>query len=419
MKQRKPTATAQRSSPPIQLDRFTLLHLRLYQLLGLCSVPLQLKCDLATVNQRLQQSKYFSMSQLNRYLLIWHCLLFICFILLHLWTITNHDSIICISDGFGKFNDLLKLSATITAHFVILSETLLKRQCMHKFLSLYIKITCHIKWFRSVTYCTGYRLFRPFFWKSVIFITIIIIIDLNYIWETSRSDRWLSFFIPCIPSAIICQVHSVQIVHFIELLRLVLEQLNMNVERLAEFSRRGVMTSDPPRQKQRKIYDSDVKVCTDLHLFMECYQDIYEMCFLLKQSVGAPLVCNYRKEYMIILSECYWSYWMFHKGENIIEYSLNFSSAMTIFLLLITSRNCMIQTHFLAHNVHKTRHDIEDFNISSTRLQSFSLQLLHQHIIMDGFGFFVLNCNMARDVLGSIATYMIFFIQFMPKFKKA
>ncbi|XP_017468870.1 PREDICTED: gustatory receptor 8a-like [Rhagoletis zephyria] len=98
------------------------------------------------------------------------------------------------------------------------------------------------------------------------------------------------------------------------------------------------------------------------------------------------------------------------------EYSLIVPSAMTIFLLLITARDCMRSTNFLAHNVHKIRHDIEGFNIS-TRLQSFTLQMLHQQIIIDGFGFFVLKCDMARDMLGSIATYMIFFIQFMPKFK--
>ncbi|XP_036320312.1 gustatory receptor 8a-like [Rhagoletis pomonella] len=403
MKLRK---SAINSQQPVQLDNFTLLHLRLYQLLGLCTVPLQLKCDPAEFSQRPQR---VSTRQL-RFLVIWHCLHFVFFFLLHLWTSTHHDSILYNSDSFGKFNDFLKLTATITAHFVLLSETILQRKYMQKFLTLYTEV--HRKWSLG-TYRAECAIYRTTLSKSIFYFAIYVIIIINYIQSISKNRQWLSFFIPFMPSGLICQMRSVQIMHFVDMLRTEVDQLNRNVERLAMLSRRSCQANSATTGKR---HHNEQVMCSELQTFMEYYQNIYEMSILLKRTVGASIACNYVKEYVMILSECYWSYWMVYNGHDVIEYSLIVPSAMTIFLLLITARDCMRSTNFLAHNVHKIRHDIEDFNIS-TRLQSFTLQMLHQQIIIDGFGFFVLKCDMARDMLGSIATYMIFFIQFMPKFK--
>ncbi|XP_053949660.1 gustatory receptor 8a-like [Anastrepha ludens] len=401
MKQRKSTPSSQQ---PVQLDTFTLLHLRLYQFLGLCSVPLQLKCDLATVNQHPQRS---STHPTWWFLLIWHCLHFIFFGLLQFWTSTNHDSVLYNSDRFGKFNDILKLIATISAHFVILSETILQRKYMQKFLITYSQLHC--RWSLG-TYREEYGLYRTYVWKVIISTAVYLSIVVNYTQSIATRRQWLTFFLPFIPSGFICHFRSIEIMYFMDMLRIELEQLNKNVERLVLFSQRKFQTS-----AQRLDYFEQT-ICDELQTLMKNYEDIYEMSVLLKKAVGASIACNYVKEYVMILSECYWSYWMIYTGQDIIEYSLIVPSAMTIFLLLITSRNCMRSANFLAHNVHKIRHDLEDLNIS-TRLQSFTLQILHQRIIIDGIGFFVLNCNMARDVLGSIATYMLFFIQFMPKFK--
>ncbi|XP_020717321.1 gustatory receptor 8a [Ceratitis capitata] len=368
---------------PVSLDTFTLLQLRLFQLLGLCSVPLQSQADLAMANPRPPTT------------------------IIHLWTSVNHDSILYNSDSFGIFNDLLKFIATIISHFIILSETIIQRQYMEQFLLAYTRL--HNKW-SSHTFRPEYAIYRKYVWRSSICIVIVIIIDLAYIQEISKNRSWLAFFIPFVPSGLICHLRSLQIMYFMDMLRIEVMQLNRNVERLVTFSERHCVENS-----QRSEYFVRI-VCAELQILMECYQNIYELSMLLKKAVGISLTCNYIKEYVMILSECYWSYWMVYNGQDVIEYSLMTPSALTIFLLLITSRNCMRSTNFLAHNVHKIRHDVEDLNIS-TRLQSFALQISHQRIIMDGFGFFVLNCNMARDILGSIATYMIFFIQFMPKFK--
>ncbi|XP_011185249.1 gustatory receptor 8a [Zeugodacus cucurbitae] len=403
MKPRK-TTNSELQQPVLLLDTFTLLQLRLHQLFGMCAVPLGRQCDLATVNQRPQSAGIWQ----QRFLLLWHCLHFILFFLVHLWTSVNHDSILYNSDSFGKFNDLLKLIGTIISHFVILTETIIRRRAMEKFLTVYTQL--HYKWHGAVGVRAEFQLYRKFFCRSSIFIFVVILIDVAYLREISRNRKWMTFFIPFIPSGLICNLRSVQIMLFMEMLRTEVVHLNGNIERLVLFSERNY------RVKFQKRDQFERKICAELQTFMECYQEIYEMFTLLKKAVGMSMTCNYVKDYVMILSECYWSYWMVYNGEHITEYLLIVPTAVSIFLLLITSRNCMRSTNFLAHNIHKIRHDIEDFNIS-TRLQSFALQMLHQQIIIDGFGFFVLNCNMARDILGSIATYMIFFIQFMPKFK--
>ncbi|XP_036222467.2 gustatory receptor 8a [Bactrocera oleae] len=402
MKQRKTTSISVQQ--PVRLDTFTLLLLRLGQLFGQCAVPLRGQCDLATVNQRPQP---VSVCQ-QRFLLLWHCLHFICFFLVHLWTSVNHDSILYNSDSFGKFIDFLKLIAAIISHFVIITETILCRRHMQDFLLAYTQL--HYKWHDCAGGRAEFGLYRIFVFRSSLFIVAVIIVDVAYIQEISRNRKWLTFFIPFVPSGLICNLRTVQITFFMEMLRIEVEHLNRNVERLVLFSERNC------RIKFQKRDQFVQKICAELQILVECYQSIYEMSILLKKAVGISMTCNYIKDYVLILSECYWSYWMVYNGENITEYLLIIPTSVSIALLLLTSRNCMRSTNFLAHNIHKIRHDIEDYQIS-TRLQSFALQMLHQRIILDGFGFFVLNCDMARDILGSIATYMIFFIQFMPKFK--
>lgn len=305
MKQRKTTSAGVQQ--PVRLDTFTLVQLRLGQLFGLCAVPLRRQRDLATVNQRPQ---HFSMWQLkSRFLLLWHCLHLIFFFLVHLWTSVNHDSILYNSDSFGKFNDLLKLIATIISHFVILAETILCRRHMQKFLLAYTEL--HYKWRGSDGGRAGFGIYRIYSCRSSLLIFVVILVDVAYIQEISKNRTWLTFFIPFIPSGLICNLRSVQIMFFMEMLRIEVEHLNRNVERLVSFTERNY------RVKFQKRDQFERKICAELQVFMEYYQNIYEMSTLLKKAVGLSMTCNYVKDYIMILSECYWSYWMVYNGENI------------------------------------------------------------------------------------------------------
>lgn len=68
---------------------------------------------------------------------------------------------------------------------------------------------------------------------------------------------------------------------------------------------------------------------------------------------------------------------------------------------------------FLLHNVEK---NVEDEKIN-TLTENFSLQILHEPLMFSVSGFFEMDFMFLKTIIASITTYMVIFIQFMPKDK--
>jgi gustatory receptor len=66
---------------------------------------------------------------------------------------------------------------------------------------------------------------------------------------------------------------------------------------------------------------------------------------------------------------------------------------------------------FLLHNIDK---DVDDERIN-TLIENFSLQILHEPLIFSASGFFQMDFMFLKTMIASITTYMVIFIQFMPK----
>lgn len=66
---------------------------------------------------------------------------------------------------------------------------------------------------------------------------------------------------------------------------------------------------------------------------------------------------------------------------------------------------------FLLHNIEK---DIDDERINSIT-ENFSLQILHEPLVFSACGFFQMDFMFLKTMIASITTYMVIFIQFLPK----
>lgn len=66
---------------------------------------------------------------------------------------------------------------------------------------------------------------------------------------------------------------------------------------------------------------------------------------------------------------------------------------------------------FLLHNIEK---DVDDQRIN-TLTENFSLQILHEPLMFSVSGFFQMDFMFLKTIIASITTYMVIFIQFMPK----
>ncbi|XP_037932239.1 gustatory receptor 8a-like [Teleopsis dalmanni] len=386
---------------PIRLNRFMLIHLRFFQYFGLCPVSMQLQDD----------HDHWQLK--NHYHLVWLGFHLCAFITLHTFVIRNAQKLFYTTDSFGLFNDILKLSAAIIAHYVTLIEMIFRRKEMHRFLQIYTSLYRNRLQVDSSKYKknSAYT-FRRFICNYIGFFTIMWAIDINYLTNPSNSLQIVMYFISYMPSVLICRFRLIQLMLYLEMLRIEIENLN---ERLDELISSCL-----------KLYEQGVKIAiggnleanilTELRSIMLHYSQIYDMCEVLKASLNWSTLLNYVKAYAQILVDCYWSYYMVYVGSDIVEYTLILPTVIIVLQLLLTSRNCMRSAQFFGHNIHKLRHNIENVRIAAL-IQNFSLQILHQQIVIDVHGFFVLNCDLARSILGSITTYMLFFIQFMPKFQ--
>jgi 7tm Chemosensory receptor len=86
---------------------------------------------------------------------------------------------------------------------------------------------------------------------------------------------------------------------------------------------------------------------------------------------------------------------------------------MAILVLVLNScEECLEQVRYIGFLLHKK--DIEDQRIN-TLTENFSLQILHEPLMFSVSGFFQMDFMFLRSIVAAITTYMVIFIQFMPK----
>lgn len=88
----------------------------------------------------------------------------------------------------------------------------------------------------------------------------------------------------------------------------------------------------------------------------------------------------------------------------------------TLILLIVLSacEKCLEEVRhigFLLHNIEK---NVDEEKIN-TLTENFSLQILHEPLMFSVSGFFQMDFMFLKTIVSSITTYMVIFIQFMPK----
>lgn len=100
-----------------------------------------------------------------------------------------------------------------------------------------------------------------------------------------------------------------------------------------------------------------------------------------------------------------------------ISLELLFQLSPTIFLMVMVLKSCefcLEQVRYIGFLLHNIEKDVDDERISSIT-ESFSLQILHEPLVFSACGFFQMDFMFLKTMIASITTYMVIFIQFMPK----
>lgn len=88
---------------------------------------------------------------------------------------------------------------------------------------------------------------------------------------------------------------------------------------------------------------------------------------------------------------------------------------MTIAVMVLKSCEvCLEQVRYIGFLLHNIEKDLDDERINLIT-ENFSLQILHEPLVFSACGFFQMDFMFLKTMIASITTYMVIFIQFMPK----
>lgn len=89
----------------------------------------------------------------------------------------------------------------------------------------------------------------------------------------------------------------------------------------------------------------------------------------------------------------------------------------TIFILTVVlnaCEECLEQVRYIGFLLHNVEKGVNEPRIN-TLTENFSLQILHEPLMFSVSGFFQMDFMFAKSIIAGITTYMVIFIQFMPK----
>lgn len=252
----------------------------------------------------------------DRYQQLWHLkwsyLNILIFSIVHFLILYYHHELFYIGDNFGKLNDFIKVSTVGVSHIVCLLETIITRKSFCDFYRIYSQL--HGKWSNYRDTRREFKIYKKFFLLLLVYLVIVIMVEINYMFEIHHKKQWISFFIAYMPSVTICRFRMLQIAMYLYMIMMETLQLNKEI----------LLLVDCTKNQQDNFKDDIISI--ELSRFMQIYQDIYTLMELVKKSCSISILVVFIKSYVKILSDIYWTYWVIYNKDDI--YGKNFKKIL-------------------------------------------------------------------------------------------
>ncbi|XP_017063951.1 gustatory receptor 8a [Drosophila eugracilis] len=376
------------------LGRVLQFHLRLYQVLGFHGLPLP-----GDVNP----------DRIRRQLMAWSLFLLIALSVLIMFCLFSSEEFLYRGDMFGCVNDALKYAFAELAVVAIYVETLSSQRHLANFWWLHHKLGGQKVGSGSLkSECQQYR---RYLLSLYIMMGSELLLHL-VMWQVQPlSHHMLLFWCTYEPIVCLTYMRNVQFVMHLELLREQLTSLERELGLLAEYSRFASETGRSFRGFEsflRRRLLQKQRIYSDVYDMLKCFQGAFNYSIL-----AVLLTINIR-----IAVDCYFMYYTVYNNVPNIDYYLLLPALLEIPALIYASQSCMVIVPRIAHQLHNIVTDSGCCSCPdlSLQIQNFSLQLLHQPIRIDCLGLTILDCSLLTRIACSVGTYMIYTIQFIPKF---
>ncbi|XP_054728918.1 gustatory receptor 8a-like [Anastrepha obliqua] len=381
----------------IQVPAVVRFHIRLFQVIGCFDASLHAQPKM----QKLAEHR----------LVAWTNLLLLIFSLTTVNTFSRPGAFLFTDNRFGYFNDALKVGIAQITVFIIYMETVMGRCALRTFWQRYT-ILNRVKAEKYQNNTSHWRAqlhtHRRFLYIFYGIIAFDVSMEVIFLAKQALDSQVIRFWVMFTPFIYMVHLRNMQIIFHIEIIRHELEKLRKDIGLLSDytsFARRVAPFAGFENFVRQKLAEKQL-----------IFQRIYEMLDYFQNAFGMSTIAVILMIYVRVVVDGYFTFYLIPDGWDIIENLLMLPAFLEIPALLLTSQKCMNVVKFITFELHNIRSSVEN-TIISVQIQNFSLQMLHQKIRIDGMGISPLDGKMLIRIVGSIITYMIFFIQFMPKFR--
>ncbi|XP_037937665.1 gustatory receptor 8a-like [Teleopsis dalmanni] len=375
------------------------MHMRIFQIFGFFTLSI----NPSTVEEKKKRKECL--------LLLWSVLLFTIYNSTYIFVnFISTDEYYFKKDRFGYFNDGLKINFAHLALVASYIESIFFRSKLRRFWLLYNKLREQtLKKNDKVQNCWTQIMFN---WRYLcifyIFLIMQISLEITFIVRQEKSRHLILYWSMFLPYIYALHTRNMEFVFHLEIMRKELVKLEHDLCVLADYTRFATIVvpfTGFGNYLRRKIYEKQ-----------QVYQTIYGMYRMFQESFSFSIAAVLLQIYVRVLVDTYFTYYTIYTVGNTYENFLLIPAILEIPVFLLTSKYCMAMVKRITYQLHNIIREAHDIKISM-QIQNFSLQILHQHIRIDGIGIAVMDGYMLTRAVGSVTTYMIFFIQFMPKFQ--
>ncbi|KAH8418970.1 hypothetical protein KR222_010591 [Zaprionus bogoriensis] len=367
-----------------QLGQVLHYHSRLYQLLGMHSLPLARDAH-----------------PIAKLLRLWVVCLAMSFSAVVLMCVTSEDEFLYRGDRFGYFNDGLKYAFAELAILTIYAETAWQRRHLDRFWQLYRRLapvpagTVHRQLMQHFRFLVAFY--------GIMLLEIVIICALRFMQHMSRHVMlfWYTFQ----PLVFAVHLRNFQFLLHLELMRQQLAQLESELALLVDYSG---FASDAASFEGFEEY---MQRCVRQKQLV--YDRVYKLFTCFTQSFSYSVLTVLLMIYVRVSVDCYFMYYTIYNKIDNVDYYLLLPAILQIPTFIYFSMSCMLMMSRIAYQIHSI---VVTASSLSLQIQNFSLQILHQPVHIDCLGMMTLDSYLLTRIAYAVCTYMIFTVQLMPKF---
>uniref|UniRef100_A0A1I8MVH4 Gustatory receptor n=1 Tax=Musca domestica TaxID=7370 RepID=A0A1I8MVH4_MUSDO len=318
------------------------------------------------------------------------------------------------SNDIGKTVDFIQLVGIRVAHIVSIAEALIRREEQKKFYQQLIEIDKIFE--KSLNIDLNNGKFHSSTAKSGLLILCVYIISEVFIliahlisYENENFQiYWIFYLVPLL----ICGLRYFQTFTSI---RLIQKRLNELIKLLNEINLHKPLL-ELSLHKRQEMENTDMK---KLLIVRDLYNRLFLLTEIFNRYFGVSMLINLGNDFISITSNCYWIFINFKTFASTTKNFLQIAGStvwfiphvLNVLVLAILCDKTMGCTTNMALGLHRIHIDTFNDNHNSV-IQQFSLQLLHQKIIITAAGFFTIDCSLLYAIVGATTTYLIILIQF-------